>query len=112
MLEQEGKYVHRIWRALDAEATFFGIRGRYIMLFAVIAAGGCIPCLCIQSAVGSLPGTISFITMVALDYFYIMTVQSRLTVRQFSRMMARRQLRRYSRVRPISVAEYLKGEKK
>ena len=110
MLTDESRYAHRIWRALDAESSFFGIKGRFMLLFLLGAAAGAGLGFCMMALTGNVIGTIALAACLICDYLMVMALQARLTVRQFSRMLSKRKLREFSRVRPESVKDNLISE--
>ncbi len=110
MLTDESRYAHRIWRSLDAESSFFGIKGRFMLFFMLMAAAGAVLGFCMMALAGNLVGTLTLAAALAGGYLSVMAVQARMTVRQFSRMISKRKLRQYGRVRPLSVKDNLNSE--
>ena len=110
MLTDESRYAHRIWRSLDAESSFFGIKGRFMLLFMLMAAAGTALGFCMMAVAGNVIGTLVLAGTLACGYLFVMAIQARMTVRQFSRMISKRRLRQYSRVRPLSVKDNLNSE--
>ena len=110
MLTDESRYAHRIWRSLDAESSFFGIKGRFMLLFLLIAAAGAAAGFCLMATAGNVAGTLALSAVLVCDYLFVMAIQARMTVRQFSRMLSKRKLRQYSRVSPLSVKDNLNND--
>ena len=110
MLTDESRYAHRIWRSLDAESSFFGLKGRFMLLFMLTAAAGTALGFCMMAVAGNVIGTLVLAAVLVCGYLFVMAIQARMTVRQFSRMISKRRLRQYSRVRPLSVKDNLNSE--
>ena len=110
MLTDESRYIHRNWRALDAEPSFFGVKGRFKTVFALIAAGGMIPSIMIWNTVNDFVGLICCLSVLITDYLYIIWIQGKMTERQFTRMLGKLKLPRFSRVKPLSVHDYIKKD--
>ena len=107
MTGEDNRYSHRIWRALDAESSFFGIRGRYLLLYGIIAAAGTAASLPVWQVCGSLTGMVITAAVLIADYFTITAMQSQLTERQFTRMLGKLKMQRFSRVRPARLEDRL-----
>mgnify|MGYP003418387185 FL=1 len=101
---------YRVWRALDADTSYFGIRGRFLMLFVMMAGAGIVVTLFIWNIAGDLIGML-FGAMVLIGcYIVIQALQNRFTSREFERMTYRWRCVRYLRMRPESLRSYLKSK--
>ena len=101
--------VYRVWRALDADTSYFGIRGRFLLLFVLMAAGCLAVTLFIWIAVGDLIGMIFGGCSLIASYFTVQGLQNRFTSREFERMLFRWRFVKYLRLRPVSVRSYIKS---
>ena len=110
MMKSEERYTHRNWRALDASPSFFGVKGRFQFLYALLAAGGLIPSLLIWNTLSSILGMVCTLAVLIADYLFILWLEGKITERQFSRMLCKLKLRRFSRVLPLSVHEYIQND--
>lgn len=109
-METDIRYRHRVWRSLDADSAFFGIRGRYILLLAVAVAGGLILCIPAFLVCGRFISMLLTAVVLSSGYLVTLRIQSRMTTKQFSRMATRMKLVRFVRVRPLSVSNNLEKD--
>lgn len=100
---------YRVWRALDADTSYFGIRGRFLLLFVLMAAACLAVTLFIWIAVGDLIGMVFGGCSLIACYFVIQGVQNMYTSREFERMLFSRKCVRYLRLRPVSFRSYIKS---
>ena len=101
--------VYRVWRALDADTSYFGIRGRFLLLFVLMAAACIAVTLFIWIAVGDLIGMVFGGCSLIACYFLIQGIQNRFTSREFERMLFRWKCVKYLRLRPVSLMSYIKS---
>lgn len=101
--------VYRVWRALDADTSYFGIRGRFLLLFVLMAAGCLAVTLFIWVAVGDLIGMIFGGCSLIASYFTVQGLQNRFTSREFERMLFRWKCTGYLRLRPVSLRSYIQS---
>lgn len=99
---------HRVWRALDQPASFFGIRGRFMTLFLMIAAAAAVIALCIGSSMGSMIGMLTAAGLIFCDYMLILSIQAKMSEKAFSRMISKGGMTRFIKVTPASVKSHLK----
>lgn len=109
MEEQMKDDVHRVWRALDADTSNFGIRGRYMILFLVFAAAAMAVTLLVWGLLGSLIGMVIGAVALSVSYIAVQIVQGLMTSREFERMLGSMRLASYLRIRPISLRQYFKS---
>ena len=100
---------YRVWRALDADTSYFGIRGRFLLLFVLMAAACLAVTLFIWIAVGDLIGMVFGGCSLIACYFVIQGVQNTYTSREFERMLYCRKCVRYLRLRPVAFRSYIKS---
>ena len=101
--------IYRVWRALDADTSYFGIRGRFLLLFVLMAAACLAVTLFIWIAVGDLMGMVFGGCSLIASYFVIQGIQNRFTSREFERMLFRWRCVKYLRLRAVSVRSYIKS---
>lgn len=97
----------RVWRALDQPSSFFGIKGRFMTLFLLIAAGAATVAICLGSSFGSMAGLFIFGTLTFCDYMLILSIQAKLSDKAFSRLLSKRRLTGYIKITPESLESHL-----
>ena len=90
-----------VWRALDADSSFFGIKGSYLMLFLIFAVAGIILSIIVMQTAGRFLGFLLAFTALVVDYMLIKSFQSRYSTRQFRRLTDRGRFPRFLKVRPL-----------
>ena len=107
MDRQEQVKGFRVWRALDQPASFFGIKGRFMTLFLLIAAGAATVAICLSSSFGSMAGIFLFGALAFCDYMLILSIQAKLSDKAFSRLLSKRRLTGYIKITPESLESHL-----
>ena len=107
---EDGKYTHRIWRALDADTSYLGIKGPYMLMFFIIAGAGSLASIMAAAFIGSFITALLVIASFGAAYFATQFVQAKMTPDQFSRLMARKRLSRFSRVMPGTITDHFKRQ--
>lgn len=107
MDRQEQVKGYRVWRALDQPASFFGIKGRFMTLFLLIAAGAATVAICLGSSFGSMAGILIFGALAFCDYMLILSIQAKLSDKAFSRLLSKRRLTGYIKITPESLESHL-----
>ena len=97
----------RVWRALDQPSSFFGIKGRFMTLFLLIAAGAATVAICLGSSFGSMGGLFIFGALAFCDYMLILSIQAKLSDKAFSRLLSKRRLTGYIKITPESLESHL-----
>ena len=97
----------RVWRALDQPSSFFGIKGRFMTLFLLIAAGAATVAICLGSSFGSMAGLCIFGALAFCDYMLILSIQAKLSDKAFSRLLSKRRLTGYIKITPESLESHL-----
>lgn len=97
----------RVWRALDQPSSFFGIKGRFMTLFLLIAAGAATVAICLGSSFGSMVGLFIFGALAFCDYMLILSIQAKLSDKAFSRLLSKRRLTGYIKITPESLESHL-----
>ena len=60
-----------VWRALDADSSFFGIKGNYMLLFLIFAAAGILLSILVMQTAGRFLGFLLAFTALAAAYMLI-----------------------------------------
>ena len=90
-----------VWRALDADSSFFGIKGSYLMLFLIFAVAGIILSILVMQTAGRFLGFLMVFTALVVDYMLIKSFQGKYSTRQFRRLTDRGRFPRFLKVRPM-----------
>ena len=98
---------YRPWRSLDPPAAFFGIKGRFMKLFAIIAGAAAVIALTAGGSYGTMLGMVVFGVLVFCDYMLILSLQAKMSDKEFSRLISRSGLTRYVKVTPDSLQSHL-----
>ena len=96
-----------MWRSLDQPSAFFGIKGRFMTLFIIIGAAAAVVAIVMGSSYGSMIGMLIIAALLFCDYLFIMSIQAKVSDKEFSRMISSRSLPRFIRVTPDSVKSHL-----
>lgn len=98
--------LYRVWRSLDADTSYFGIRGRFLLLFVIMA----FMCVLITALVwphaGDIIGMLLLGASLVMSYMAILGIQNRFTSREFERMLNRWKCTRFLRMGPVSLRSY------
>ena len=90
-----------VWRALDADSSFFGIKGSYLLLFLIFAVAGIILSIIVMQIAGRFLGFLMVFTALVVDYMLIKSFQGRYSTRQFRRLTDKGRFPRFLKVRPM-----------
>ena len=90
-----------VWRALDADSSFFGIKGSYLMLFLLFAVTAIILSILVMQTAGRFLGFLLAFTALVVDYMLVKSIQGRYSTRQFRRLTDRCRFPRFLKVRPL-----------
>ena len=90
-----------VWRALDADSSFFGIKGSYLMLFLLFAVAAIILSILVMQTVGRFLGFLLAFPAVGVGYMLVKSIQGRYSTRQFRRLTDRGRFPRFLKVRPL-----------
>ena len=99
---------YRTWRSLDQPAAFFGIKGRFMTLFVLIACAAAVIALTAGSCYGTMLGMVVFGALAFCDYMLILSVQAKLSEKAFSRFLIKRRLTGFIKITPDSLESHLK----
>lgn len=106
-MSRDNNTTYRVWRALDAETSYFGIRGRFLMLFLLMVGACIVVTLIIWTTVGDLIGMLFGAAALIACYFVIQGLQNQFTSREFERMLYRWKCIEYLKMPPVSLREHL-----
>lgn len=98
----------KIYRALDKPSAFFGIRGKFMILFALIATVALMLAFIIGNNLGSIIGMVAFFAGIIGDYCLIIYIQGRMSEKAFTRSLFAKKLPHCLRVKPHSIKSLLK----
>ncbi len=73
-----------VYRSLDKPTVFFGIRGRFIRIFGIIAAIGGVVSIVLGSIIDSIVGFILFAGVAVVDYFFVLSIQGKSSDREYN----------------------------
>ena len=90
-----------VWRALDADSSFFGIKGSYLLLFLIFAVAAIILSILVMQTAGRFLGFLMAFTALAVDYMLVRSIQGKYSTRQFRRFVDRNRFPRFLKVRPL-----------
>ena len=90
-----------VWRALDADSSFFGIKGSYLMLFLLFAVAAIILSILVMQTAGRSLGFLLAFTALVVDYMLVKSIQGKYSTRQFRRLTDRGRFPRFLKVRPL-----------
>ena len=97
-----------VWRALDADSSFFGIKGSYLLLFLIFAVAGIILSIIVMQTAGRFLGFLMVFTALVVDYMLIKSFQGRYSTRQFRRLTDKGRFPRFLKVRPMDAGFILR----
>ena len=95
----------KLYRSLDQPSSFFGIRGRFMTVMGLVGAAGAV--LGIVAGIvlgGNIFGFMVFLVTIVVGYFWVISLQSKMSDRDLTRLLNARSYRRYVRVPPGRVA--------
>ena len=90
-----------VWRALDADSSFFGIKGSYLLLFLLFAVAAIILSILVMQTAGRFLGFLLAFTALVVDYMLVKSIQGRYSTRQFRRLTDRGRFPHFLKVRPL-----------
>lgn len=94
---------YRIWRSLDRPSSFFGIRGKFAYVFALLAGTGAMLSFVVGEVTNSLVGMIAFACCCAGAYMAVIAIQGKMTDRSLSRFLSSRRIPDIIHMRPVGI---------
>lgn len=99
----------RGWKSLDEPLSFFGIKGRFMIVFVIVGVFVGMTSLALGNTFGRFV-TLTFLAAALIaDYMLIQVLQNKYTEREFARMLAKNKMRMHIKVLP-TVLESLMEE--
>lgn len=99
----------RVYRSLDRPATFFGIRGRFILVLGAGAGAA----VCIGIIVGSMTSMLfgfgALLLVMVIAYFFTTSLQSKIDEKDIWKSVTRKGYPSMYRVRPKHIRNIWKG---
>ena len=90
----------KVYRALDRPSVFFGIKGRFITWYLLLAGAALMLSVAVGISTAGVFGFVLFILGAAGAYVLIMLLQDRTSDREFSIRLDARKYPRFYRLRP------------
>ena len=97
-----------VWRSLDADSSFFGIKGSYMLLFMIFAAAGILLSIIVMQTAGRFLGFLLAFIALFVAYVLVKSIQSKYSTRQFRRFTDKSRLPGYFKVRPLDAHAILR----
>ena len=101
--------VFRGWRSLDEPLSFFGIKGRFMVVFIIVGAFAGMTSLALGNTFGRFITLTFLAAALVADYMLIQVLQNRYTEREFSRMLSKNKMRMHVKVLPVSLESMMEG---
>ena len=99
----------KVYRALDKPQVFFGIKGRFITWYLILAGVVLMLAVIIGAATAGIFGFVLFILGAACAYVFVMLLQDRTSDREFAIRLDARKYPRCYRVRPQPFCKLING---
>lgn len=99
----------RVYRSLDRSATFFGIKGRFLLLMGAGAGLGVCLALIVGSMTSMLVGFAVLLVIIIAMYFLTTSLQSRLDEKKIWKYVVKRGYPEIYRVRPKHIRNIWRG---
>ena len=100
----------KVYRALDRPQVFFGVKGRFITWYLVLAGAVLMLSVAVGIATAGVFGFVLFILGAAGAYVLIMVLQDKSSDREFSIRLHARKYPRFYRLRPQPFRSMLDGQ--
>lgn len=99
----------KVYRSLDRPSTFFGIRGRFIILTLAMVAVGLIPAITLGRLTNMLLGFGVLLVVAVVAYFITTALQSKIDEKDIWKTVAKWRFPDRYRMRPKSLRNIWKG---
>lgn len=99
----------RGWKSLDEPLSFFGIKGRFMVVFIIVGAFAGMTSLALGNTFGRFITLTFLAAALVADYMLIQVLQNRYTEREFSRMLSKNKMRMHVKVLPVSLESMMEG---
>lgn len=97
----------RAWKSLDEPLSFFGIKGRYMIVFLIIGGFAGMMSLALGNTFGRFITLTFLAAALVADYMVIQVLQNRYSDREFARMLTKNKMRMHVKVLPLSLISYM-----
>lgn len=98
----------KFYKAIDSSSSFFGIRGRFIILTAACLIFALMIAAVVGKSLGGMVGTVTAVAGGAASYMATRYVQSRMSEREFTRLLFSRGLPKALKVSPRSIKSHFR----
>lgn len=99
----------RGWKSLDEPLSFFGIKGRFMVVFVIVGVFAAMTSLALGNTFGRFI-TLTFLAGALIaDYMLIQVLQNKYTEREFARMLSKNKMRMHVKVLPVSLESMMEG---
>lgn len=95
----------KVYRSLDRPSSFFGIKGRFLGWYLLLAGGILTLSVAVGLAAAGILGFVLFVLGAAGAYVLVMSLQDKSSDREFSLRLAARKYPRFYRIRPVPFKE-------
>ena len=99
----------KVYRSLDRPATVFGIRGRFMWVFALGGGIALVAGLAVGGATSMLPGFGAGLAFALAAYFLTLSLQSKTDEKDIWKMVVKRSYPSLYRVRPKHIRNIWRG---
>lgn len=93
----------RAWKSLDEPLSFFGIKGRFMIVFLIVGAFAGMTSLALGNTFGRMVTLIFLAAALIADYLFILRIQNKYSEREFARMLNKNRMRMHVKVLPVSI---------
>lgn len=96
----------KIYRSLDKPSAFFGIRGKYIWLLAIMVIIMLMAAVIFSKSIGTIPASLVFFCGAITAYSVVVSTQAKMSEREFMRFLSSRRIPRAFRIPPQRIMSY------
>lgn len=98
------KSIHfKSWKSLDEPLSFFGIKGRFMVVFILVAVFAAMTALALGNTFNKMITLIFLAGALVADYMFIQVLQGKYSEREFARMLTKNKMRMHVKVMPVSL---------
>lgn len=91
----------RAWKSLDEPLSFFGIKGRFMVVFVIIGLFAGMTALALANTFSGFICLVLLAVALVGDYMAVIHLQGRYTEREFARMLNKNRMRMHVKVLPV-----------
>lgn len=100
----------KVYRSLDKPSAFFGIRGRFIWLLAIMVIILLMVAVIFSKTIGTIPASLVFFGGAIAAYSIVISTQAKMSERAFMRFISSKRIPRALRLSPSRVMTYFNME--